>query len=250
MKKAPGIFITGTDTEVGKTVLSAALLLALRRRGVDTGYLKPVGTGGVEQDGRLVSPDLVFVQRVAGVTDPPQRVNPICLRQPLAPLVAARLEGVHISVAEVRKHLRDTLARHQFTVVEGVGGIMVPLTTRLILLDLMVDLDLPVLVAARPGLGTINHTLLTIGAVRDRGLKVVGFVFSGPDPALPPDPAIPYNAELITDFSGVPFLGQLPWLAKDAEGFPFAQDLAEATSAHLDLAPVLDLVPAKAAKPA
>ncbi|MFZ5585771.1 MAG: dethiobiotin synthase [Thermodesulfobacteriota bacterium] len=243
MKKAPGIFVTGTDTEVGKTMLCAALLLALRGQGVDAGYLKPVGTGGVEQDGRLVSPDLLFMRQVTGLTDPPERVNPICLRQPLAPLVAARLEGVHISVADVRKLLRETLAKHQFTIVEGVGGVMVPLTTRLILLDLMVDLDLPVLVAARPGLGTINHTLLTIGAVRDRGLKVVGFVFSGPDPALPPDPAIPYNAEMITDFSGAPFLGQLLWLAKDLQGCPPAAELEAATREHLDLAPVLALVP-------
>ncbi|MFH1060891.1 MAG: dethiobiotin synthase [Pseudomonadota bacterium] len=245
MKKAPGIFVTGTDTEVGKTMLSAALLLVLRSRGVDAGYLKPVGTGGVEQDGLLVSPDLLFMKQVAGLVDPPERVNPICLRHPLAPLVAARLEGVHISVSEVRRLLRETLARHQFTIVEGVGGIMVPLTTRLILLDLMVDLDLPVLVAARPGLGTINHTLLTIGAVRDRGLKVIGFIFSGHDPKLPEDPAIPYNAEMITDFSGVPFLGMLPWLAKDAKDCPAPADLEAATRANLDLAPLMALVPHK-----
>jgi len=240
MNQAKGIFITGTDTEVGKTVISAALLMALRQRGVDVGYLKPVASGGLEENGRLVSPDLVFVREVAGLTDPPESSNPLCLRHALAPLVAARLEGVHISVAKVRALLHATLERHQFTIVEGVGGVMVPLTSRLILLDLMADLELPVLVAARPGLGTINHTLLTIGAVRDRGLKVVGFVFCGPDPELPPDPAIPYNSELITDFSGVPFLGSLPWLTRTADGLVAGDELLAATAA-LDLDPVLEL---------
>ncbi len=243
MKTAPGIFITGTDTDVGKTVVSAALLLGLARRGVDVGYLKPVATGGVEVDGRLVSPDLLQVHQVFPISDPWERVNPICLRQPLCPLVAGRLEGVHLSIAHVRAQLRQTLDYHRFTVVEGVGGVMVPLTSRLILLDMMVDLELPVLVVARPGLGTINHTLLTIGAVRDRGLKVVGFVFSGPDPALPPDPAIPHNAKLITDFCGVPHMGTLPWQPKDPQGGLDPERLLAQTQANLDLEPILALVP-------
>lgn len=243
MNQSKGVFVTGTDTEVGKTVISTALLLALRQRGVDAGYLKPVATGGLEENGRLVSPDLVFVREVAGLVDPPESSNPLCLRHALAPLVAARLEGVHISVAEVRSLWRSTLERHQFTIVEGVGGVMVPLTSRLILLDLMVDLDLPTLVVARPGLGTINHTLLTMGAVRDRGLKVAGFVFTGPDPQLPPDPAIPYNSQLITDFSGVPFLGSLPWLPKDAKGMVEGAALLAAAQT-LDLEPLLALASA------
>jgi dethiobiotin synthetase len=156
--------------------------------------------------------------------------------------VAGRLEGIHISVAEVRNQLRDTLHRHRFTVVEGVGGVMVPLTSRLILLDLMVDLDLPVLVVARPGLGTINHSLLTINAVRDRGLKVVGFCFSGPSPQAPPDPAIPHNPGLITDFSGVPFLGTLPWQPPGPSGLPEPEHLLKLVGANLDLEPILRIL--------
>lgn len=243
MNTAPGIFVTGTDTDVGKTVVCAALVLALAQRGVDVGYLKPVASGGVEVDGRLVSPDLLAVQQLCALHDPWERMNPICLRQPLCPLVAGRLEGVHLSVSGVRAELRHTLELHRFTVVEGVGGVMVPLTSRLILLDLMVDLELPVLVVARPGLGTINHTLLTIGAVRDRGLKVVGFLFSGPDPSLPPDSAIPHNAELITDFCGVPYLGTLPWQDKDHLGQMDPKELLAQAQAHLDLEPLLALVP-------
>ena len=243
MMKAPGIFVTGTDTDVGKTVLCAALILGLKAKGVDAGYLKPLGTGGEPEGEGLVSPDVLFVRQVCGLHDPVSQMNPFCLREPLCPLVAGRLEGVHISITQVRAQLRQALGLHRFTVVEGVGGVMVPLTTRLILLDLMVDLDLPVLVAARPGLGTINHTLLTIGAVRDRGLKVVGFIFSGPSPSLPPDPAIPHNAELITDFCGVPFLGTLPWQTAGPRGHLDPGRLLKSAKENLDLAPILSLVP-------
>jgi dethiobiotin synthetase len=236
-----GIFVTGTDTEVGKTVVSAGLVLALKAAGADVGFLKPVGTDGQEVDGELISPDAIFVQRLSGLGDPLRQMSPVCLRQPLCPLVAGRLEGQRISVAQVRAVLRQTLGLHGFTVVEGVGGVMVPLTARLILLDLMVDLELPVLVVARPGLGTINHTLLTIGALRDRGLKVVGFVFSGPQPDLPPDPAVPYNSELITDFCGVPFLGTLPWQRRDDQGLPNPAALLNSVRENLDLGPVLEL---------
>ncbi|MFH1033859.1 MAG: dethiobiotin synthase [Pseudomonadota bacterium] len=249
MKTAPGIFITGTDTDVGKTVVSAALLLALADRGLDVGYLKPVASGGEEVEGRLVSPDLLLVNQLFPLKDPWERVNPICLREPLCPLVAGRLEGVHMSISHVRAELRHTLDFHRFTVVEGVGGVMVPLTSRLILLDMMVDLELPVLVVARPGLGTINHTLLTIGAVRDRGLKVVGFIFSGPDPALPPDPAIPHNPKLITDFCGVPCLGTLPWQELDQQGRLDPGALLAQAKANLDLEPIMALVPGGGPQP-
>ncbi len=240
MNSAKGIFVTGTDTDVGKTVVAAGLVLALKAAGVDVGYLKPLGTGGVEEEGvGLVNPDAILIKRLAGLDDSLRQMNPVCLRQPLCPLVAGRLEGVHISVALVRAQLRQILDLHRFTVVEGVGGVMVPLTARLILLDLMVDMDLPVMVVARPGLGTINHTLLTIGALRDRGLKVVGFCFSGPHPSLPPDPAIPHNPELITDFSGVPFLGALPWQEQNEN--LNADELLASVREHLDLGPLLTL---------
>lgn len=190
MKTASGIFVTGIDTDVGKTLVSAALLLGLAQR-------------GVELEGRLVNPDLLMVNQVFPISNPWERVNPICLRQPLCPLVAGRLEGL--------------------------GGVMVPLTARLILLDMIVDLELPVLVVACPSLGIINHTLLTIGAMRDRVLKVVGFVFSSPDPA------IPHNSELITDLSGVPFLGTLPWQTRNSQGEFSAPEMLAQVQAHLDL---------------
>ncbi len=244
MSTSRGVFITGTDTDVGKTIFSAGLLLLLRQEGLDAGYLKPVATGAEDYQGQLASPDVIMIRKlVPDLDDPLEQMNPVCLRQPLCPLVAARLEGAHISVAKVRNQLRETLLRHPFTVVEGVGGVMVPLTSRLILLDLMVDLELPVLVVARPGLGTINHTLLTILAMRDRGLKVLGFVFSSPSPDQPPDPAIPHNPGLITDFSGVPFLGVLPWQEPDAQGLPDPQALVRDMRRHLDLDPVLSLAP-------
>ncbi|MCB2187024.1 MAG: dethiobiotin synthase [Deltaproteobacteria bacterium] len=238
---ARGVFVTGTDTEVGKTVVSAALVLALRDEGVDAGYLKPVASGGVELGGRLISPDALTVARLTGLPDPLDQLSPYCLKHPLAPLVAGRLEGWKTPISQVLKVTHQAMTSHDFTVVEGVGGVMVPVTSRHILLDLIVDLGFPVIIVGRPGLGTINLTLLTIHAVRDRGVKVLGFIFSGPDPNLPEDPAITHNPGIITEFSGIPYLGNLPWRTQAGEEELSGPDLSRAAREHLDLAPLLDL---------
>ncbi len=236
MSKAAGIFVAGTDTEVGKTMVSAALVLSLQQAGVDAGYVKPVASGCREREGRLVSEDVLLVQRLCGLDDPWEQMGPVCLEDPVCPLVAEKLAGNKEMVEPVRWLLPAVLEAHAFTVVEGMGGVMVPLSKRLMLLDLMVDLGLPVLLVARPGLGTINHSLLTIDAMRNRGLKPLGFIFVGPRPDQAEDPAIPHNAGVINEFSAIPYLGTLPWL-EDME----AEDLRRATQEHLDLAPVLDL---------
>lgn len=231
MSLGAGIVVVGTDTEVGKTVVSAALAAALVRAGVDAGYCKPVSSDGVRHGGRLMSPDALWVARIVGLDDPPELLNPVCLPHPLAPLAAARLAGVAVDLAEARAGTEACLAAHDFTVVEGVGGILVPLTEDHTFLDLARALGLPVLVVGRPNLGTINHTLLTIEALRWAGLAVRAFCFSGPRPEAANDPALAANAALIEQFSGAPFAGRLPWLA----GEPDARDLATAASECLDL---------------
>jgi dethiobiotin synthetase len=175
----PGIFIIGTDTEVGKTVVAAGLAGTLKLEGVNVGVMKPVATGGVRREGVLVSPDALFMSAAADLPVEPQLVNPYCYEVPAAPLVAARgHEPVDLSV--VKESFDALCARHEIVVVEGVGGLMVPLGENLMLPDLIRALDLPVLVVARAGLGTINHSLLTIQCARADGLKVVGFVTNRP----------------------------------------------------------------------
>lgn len=230
----PGIFMAGTDTDVGKTMAAAALVGALRGRGLDAGYLKPVSSDGRMMDGRLVSPDAVRAAELAGLSDPWPELNPICLPHPLSPLAAARLEGVPLAWDQVLAKLAGAGENHAFTLWEGVGGVLAPIAEGRTCLDLMVHLSLPVLVTARPLLGTINHTLLTLEAVRSRGLKALGFIFSGPPPDQADDPAQAQNAGLISEFSGAPFLGALPWLEN-----PDAADLARAVEENLDLGPIL-----------
>ena len=236
MRISPGIFVVGTDTEVGKTLISAGLVLALRSRGQDAGYVKAVSSDGVEEAGRLVSPDARLVRELAGLDDPWAVLNPVCLPHPLSPLAAARREGRTLSWSAVQAALEPVLSARPFLVWEGVGGVLAPLCEGRVALDLTVWLGLPVLVVAWAGLGTINHTLLTIQALRERGLAVLGFCFSGPPPGGPGPREIQENADLIVEFSGAAFLGRVPWLEAVRPGV-----LLSSLELHLDLEPVLAL---------
>lgn len=232
MSRGRGFYVAGTDTEVGKTVLSAALVCALRARGLDAGYLKPVGTDAMAEGGARVNPDAAAVKSVAGLDDPVRDLNPICLEHALCPLAAARLEGVTLGSDAMLAALDAGLSRHAVTVVEGVGGLMVPLAEGMTFLDLMAQRPLPVVLAARPGLGTINHSLLSLEALARRGLKVLGFCYLGPESLSGPAA----NSSLIAEFSGAAFLGALPRL-DDPLGD--GQALARAVEEHLDLDAVL-----------
>jgi len=178
----PGIFIIGTDTEVGKTVVAAGLAGTLKLEGVNVGVMKPVATGGVRRRGVLVSPDALFMSAAADIPVEPELVNPYCYEVPAAPLVAARgHEPVDLRV--IKERFDALCARHEIVVVEGVGGLMVPLGENLMVPDLIRALDLPVLLVARAGLGTINHSVLTIRCARAEGLDVIGFVMNRPGSA-------------------------------------------------------------------
>ena len=231
-----GVFVAGTDTEVGKTFVSAALVAGLRDQGLDAGYCKPVSTDGVEQGGRLVSPDAIWVAQASGLSDPPLSMNPFCLAHALSPLAAARLEEAELDWEQLLFQVRAGLKGHEVFICEGVGGVLVPLLPGRTALDLMAELGLGVIIAARPGLGTINHTLLTIRAVRERGLEVLGFIFSGQEEGQDRASANALNSQLIAEFSDAPFLGALPWLEN-----PIATQLAKAAREHLDLEPILQV---------
>jgi dethiobiotin synthetase len=173
-----GIFITGTDTGIGKTYVAAGIAAALRRRDIDVGVMKPAETGCVRQSGRMVPRDALRLMKAAGVRDKLDLVNPYRFQKPLAPSVAAALEGKKIKLDLIIKSYQVLSARHDFMIVEGAGGIMVPLSGHATYLDLVKALDIPVVVVARPGLGTINHTLLTVSTLRARKLNVAGIVIN------------------------------------------------------------------------
>jgi dethiobiotin synthetase len=171
-----GLFVTGTGTGVGKTVLSAALLAAMRAAGEPVRAYKPVLTGLDEQQASGVwRPDHELLALAAGAN--PEEVAPLRYGPPVSPHLAAELRGERIDPERLIEHAR-TLAQAGMLVVEGVGGLLVPLTEAFTVCDLAIELQLPVLIAATPALGTINHTLLTLRAARAGGLRVAAVVLT------------------------------------------------------------------------
>jgi dethiobiotin synthetase len=178
-----GVFVTGTDTGVGKSVLSAAVCAGLAARGERVAAFKPVVTGLDEPPGEW-PPDHELLAAAAGAGQAPEEVAPLRFGPAVSPHLAAELAGVRIEPAALAAAARAAAGRATAIVCEGVGGIMVPLTPGYLVRDLAVDLGLPLVVAARPGLGTISHSLLTIEAARAAGLDVRAVVLT-PWPAEP-----------------------------------------------------------------
>ena len=173
-----GIFITGTDTEIGKTVIAGGLAAALKAAGVNVGVMKPIASAGVEHKGRTVSEDAIFLKDAAQVDDALDLINPICLRHPLAPSVAAEIEGVSIDLQSIDEAFAQLCQRHEFIVVEGVDGIAVPICEEMLVADMAQRFQLPLIVVARPNLGTINHTVLTVEFARSYSLELRGIVLN------------------------------------------------------------------------
>lgn len=203
-----GIFVTGTDTGVGKTIVAAAIARHLRNKGVDVGVMKPVTSGGIERDGNLASEDAELLKIASGSVSSYKDIAPYVLRQPIAPSEAARLEGVTVIYERIRESFDRLSARHDFLIVEGAGGILVPLAEDFLVADLALLLGLPLVIVARPDLGTVNHTLMTCECARSRNIGVLGVVING----YPEDPGAAefYAPRLIERLSGVPLLGVLP----------------------------------------
>jgi len=178
----PGLFVTGTDTGVGKSVLAAAIVAALRARGTPVTALKPVITGLDEAPDPDWPPDHELLARAAGCSA--DEVALVRYGPPVSPHFAAELSGRPIRPDELLARLRAALDAERSTIVEGVGGLLVPLADGYDVRDLARDLALPLVVAARPGLGTINHTLLTLEAARRASLEIAGVVLT-PWPAQP-----------------------------------------------------------------
>jgi dethiobiotin synthetase len=171
---ARGCFVTGTDTGVGKTVVGRTLVAALRARGVDVGVLKPIETGV----GSAGPEDAIALRAAAGVSDSLEEICPQRFALPAAPTVAAAAEGRGVDLDAVRRAFETIAARHDFTLAEGAGGLLVPAAEGVTMADLAARLGLPLVVVARAALGTINHTLLTLEAAAARKLEVVGVVIS------------------------------------------------------------------------
>ncbi len=168
------LFITGTDTGVGKTYVSAILAENLKKMGVNVGYLKPVETGGRE--------DTLTLKNVLKNDDDLDLMNPINLKLPLSPNIAFDVENVHLTLDEIKKKIKNAYKtlknKYDFLIVEGAGGVYVPIKENFLMSDLIKFLNLDAVVISRPNLGTINHTLLTIEHLRNKGINVRGVIIN------------------------------------------------------------------------
>ena len=177
-------FLTGTDTEIGKTFVTCALLHAARAAGHSAVGMKPIAAGADLVDGERVNEDAARI-RAAGSFDPGLRaLNPYCLASPIAPHIAAAEEGVRIEPARILRAFEELAVRADVVIVEGVGGFRVPLDERYDTADLAVDFTLPVILVVGMRLGCINHALLTIEALAARGLRLAGWIANRVDPAM------------------------------------------------------------------
>jgi dethiobiotin synthetase len=173
---AKGYFITGTDTGVGKTLVAGGVAAILKNKGINVGVMKPIATGCKRINNRLISEDAVFLKLSAEVDDDYELINPFSLEQPLAPSIAARLSNTKIDTEKIHTSYDILCERHDYMIVEGIGGLLVPIDEYYFVVDIAEEMELPVIVVCRPTLGTINHTLLTVSYARQHGLDVKGIV--------------------------------------------------------------------------
>ncbi len=207
-----GVFITGTDTGVGKTIIAAAVARALGMRGVNVGVMKPVETGcRMDGEKELVPVDGAFLKYMAETDTPLSEITPYRFETPVAPLVASEIEGRVIREEVILSTFEEIAGDHDFMVVEGVGGLMVPVSRDLLVCDLIKLLDLPVIVVAGNTLGVINHTLLTVKAAENEGIRVSGVVIN--HTYLPHgDIAEDTNPGVLEKLLSVPVIGVFPYL--------------------------------------
>jgi dethiobiotin synthetase len=213
-------FITGTGTDVGKTVLAATLLRGLHQRDLDAVPMKPVQTGCVEGPTGMTAPDLDLCLAVCGYApraDEYAILSPYRFAPPCSPHLAVKGTDQVIQPATIIDALRALQEHHDTVLVEGAGGVLVPLGPDLLTIDLIQELSLPVIIAARPGLGTLNHTLLTLEVLRHRDIPVQAVVMvaerEGPADAIERD-----NFTTIEKMGCVPVHGPIPYLPKLAQG--------------------------------
>ncbi|MBI3921757.1 MAG: dethiobiotin synthase [Armatimonadetes bacterium] len=222
-----GVFVTGTDTGVGKTVIAGLLARELSLRGIYVGVMKPIACGcDADSSGLPFSPDTVFLKHCARVEDPVELITPLLFRDPLAPSSAARNESRTVDRALLLSSWEALKSRHEIMIVEGCGGWMVPVDEEWLVGDLAKALGLPILVVARTALGTINHTLLTVHHVRSTRLEIVGLFFNESGPGVDAKTR-ESSCQEITRWTRLRVVGSLPYMAKWADRLPTDEELSQ-----------------------
>ncbi len=208
---AKGFFVTGTDTGVGKTVIAAALIKAIGLCGIRAGGMKPIETGCTKEGKSLLPADGMFLKGIARMDEPVSHITPCCFEHPLAPMVSAEIEGTTVNLNKIKKAFNELTKAYKSIVVEGVGGLFVPVNKNYFILDLAKEFGLPLIVVSRPDLGTINHTLLTVNYALREGLNVAGIIINYTYPSKG-SLAEETNPQVIKQLSPVPLIGIFPYL--------------------------------------
>jgi dethiobiotin synthetase len=210
LPKRAGLFVTGTDTGVGKTLIAGAIAKILTNKGRRVGVFKPIATGCTHRWDGLISDDTEFLAWCANSNLSLSTITPLGYRTPAAPIVSAAREDRPIDFDKIAAAYGDICQDSDIIIVEGIGGVRVPLTKEFDLLDLAVEFALPVVIVSRPNLGTINHTLMTIDCVRAAKLKIAGAVINGYN-AVKSTPAEDTAPEVIAQCGDVDILAVVPF---------------------------------------
>jgi len=219
-------FVAGTDTGIGKTHATCALLHAVRARGLNACGMKPVASGSVETREGLRNDDALALQAASSAPMPYEWINPIALREPLSPHLAAAHEGVDIRLAPLRDAFMRLCDMHDVVMVEGVGGWLVPLSRGLLASDIARQWQLPVILVVGMRLGCLSHALLSARAIATDGCRLVGWIGNRIDPDMA---AVDENLATLRQLLPAPCLGVLPY------GEP-----PQTAAAHLDLEAILE----------
>ena len=225
-EKVKGIFVTGTDTEIGKTVIAGGLAAILKQTGANVGVMKPISTGDMT--------DAEYLKHVTQVDDPLHLINPVSLCHPLAPSVSANIEGKLVDMLEISKAYSILKQKYDYLIVEGVGGIAVPINDDKLVVDLIKYLGLPIIIVANAGLGTINHTMLTVEYARQHQITILGIVlnmFQSEKTSL----AELTNPKEIERVTQIPVLGVVPFNKQIDTPNPDSDFLADFISKHIEL---------------
>lgn len=211
------LFVTGTDTGVGKTVVTALIALRLRQMGVNCGVLKPFASGCFWREGELISEDAEFLREALDLKDSLDEICPIRLEEPLTPLIAARRKGISTEnwLEIARDAFEDLGRKYEMVIVEGVGGLLAPIWERQGVISSNLELintwGLPTVVVARRGLGTINHTLMTLNCPPNPPARFAGIIWNDAAPINEADVAIQTSPGYVESITAVPGWGSVPF---------------------------------------
>ena len=202
-------FITATDTGVGKTTITAALAASIKKSGIDVGIMKPVATGVLQKTG-FRSSDVSILCHAARVTDPEDEINPIFMPLPVSPYDASKILDLKFDKKIIFEQFAKLQSRHQMMLVEGIGGIMTPLTRDYFVADLIKEMGLEIIIVTRSTLGTLNHTMMTVKICHDNKIPIKGILVNNYDENGGPEEK---NASLtIHEITNIPILGVLPFI--------------------------------------